>query len=185
MQTSGLEIKWWRKESPWSQRKCFLVLALSLVDTWSQTSHLASLLSGSWWLTGRPGVLRFMGSQRVRHDWATELNWSLRFNSMKTISPPRTRGVEEIHLLIYCLFSEPICRASLVTHWIRIHLPMQGTQIWSLVQEDPTCHGATKLMSHSYWACKQQLESSPHSPLLEKAHAQQRDPVHPKIKINQ
>ena len=31
--------------------------------------------SGSWWWTGRPGVLRFMGSQRVGHDWATELNW--------------------------------------------------------------------------------------------------------------
>ena len=29
--------------------------------------------SGSWWWTGRPGVLRFMGSQRVRQDWATEL----------------------------------------------------------------------------------------------------------------
>ena len=27
-------------------------------------------------LTGRPGVLRFMGSQRVGHDWATELNWT-------------------------------------------------------------------------------------------------------------
>ena len=31
--------------------------------------------SGRWWWTGRPGVLRFMGSQRVGHDWATELNW--------------------------------------------------------------------------------------------------------------
>ena len=31
--------------------------------------------SGSWWWTGRPGVLRCMGSQRVGHDWATELNW--------------------------------------------------------------------------------------------------------------
>ena len=29
--------------------------------------------SRSWWWTGRPGVLQFMGSQRVRHDWATEL----------------------------------------------------------------------------------------------------------------
>ena len=29
--------------------------------------------SGSWWWTGRPGVLRFMGSQRVGHDWATDL----------------------------------------------------------------------------------------------------------------
>jgi len=32
--------------------------------------------SRSWWWTGRPGVLRFMGSQRVGHDWATELNWT-------------------------------------------------------------------------------------------------------------
>ena len=32
--------------------------------------------SGSWWWTGRPGVLRLMGSQRVRHDWVTELNWT-------------------------------------------------------------------------------------------------------------
>ena len=32
--------------------------------------------SGSWWWTGRPGVLRFMGSQKVGHDWVTELNWT-------------------------------------------------------------------------------------------------------------
>ena len=31
--------------------------------------------SGSWWWTGRPGELHFMGSQRVGHDWATELNY--------------------------------------------------------------------------------------------------------------
>ena len=31
--------------------------------------------SGSWWWTGKPGVLQSMGSQRVRHDWETELNW--------------------------------------------------------------------------------------------------------------
>ena len=44
-----------------------------------------SKLSQSWWWTGRPGVLWFMGSQRVRHDWATELNWYLLINS-ETIS---------------------------------------------------------------------------------------------------
>ena len=32
--------------------------------------------SGSWWWTGKPGMLQSMGSQRVRHDWATELNWT-------------------------------------------------------------------------------------------------------------
>ena len=31
--------------------------------------------SGSWWWPGRPGMLRFRGSQRVGHDWVTELNW--------------------------------------------------------------------------------------------------------------
>ena len=33
--------------------------------------------SRSWWWTGRPGVLWFMGSWRVGHDWATELNWNI------------------------------------------------------------------------------------------------------------
>ena len=32
--------------------------------------------SGSWWWTGRPGVLQSVGLQRVRHCWATELNWT-------------------------------------------------------------------------------------------------------------
>ena len=32
--------------------------------------------SRSWWWTGKPGVLESMGLQRIRHDWATELNWS-------------------------------------------------------------------------------------------------------------
>ena len=31
--------------------------------------------SGSWWWTGRSGVLQSMGSQRFEHDWVTELNW--------------------------------------------------------------------------------------------------------------
>ena len=30
---------------------------------------------GSWWWTGRSGLLQSMGLQRIRHDWATELNW--------------------------------------------------------------------------------------------------------------
>ena len=34
------------------------------------------VISRSWWWTGRPGVLWFMWSQRVGHDWATELNWT-------------------------------------------------------------------------------------------------------------
>ena len=37
---------------------------------------LSKLWNGRWWWTGRPGILQSMGSQRVGHNWATELNWT-------------------------------------------------------------------------------------------------------------
>ena len=40
--------------------------------------------SGSWWRTRKPGELPSMGSQRLRHDWVTELNWSA-LNPFKTL----------------------------------------------------------------------------------------------------
>ena len=43
--------------------------------------------------------------------------------------------------------------ASLVAQWLRICLPMQGTRVRALVWEDPTYHGATRPVSHNYWAC--------------------------------
>ena len=83
---------------------------------------------------------------------------------------------------------------------------MQGTQVWSLVWEDPTCFRATKPVHHSYCvaqllkpACRRacalqqekhhnekplqppQLESTLSLLQLEKAHVQQEDPVQPKI----
>ena len=55
-------------------------------DTWEALLHIYRppfvwwtwvwVNSWSWWWTGRPGMLQFMGSQRVGHDWATELNWT-------------------------------------------------------------------------------------------------------------
>ena len=42
--------------------------------------------SGSWWWIGRPGMLRFMGLQRVGHDWATELNWTDSFSTFTFIN---------------------------------------------------------------------------------------------------
>ena len=53
-------------------------------DDRGQDGWMASLIqwtrvwvnSGSWWWTGRPGVLQSMGSQRVGHNWETELNWT-------------------------------------------------------------------------------------------------------------
>ena len=40
--------------------------------------------------------------------------------------------------------------ASLVAQWLRIRLPMQGTQVRALVWEGPTCRGATRPVSHNY-----------------------------------
>ena len=44
-------------------------MALPTQWTWAWVS------SGSWWWTGRPGMVQSMGLQRVGHNWATELNW--------------------------------------------------------------------------------------------------------------
>ena len=46
------------------------------LDGITDSMDMGLVNSGSWWWTGRPGMLRFMGSQRVGHDWATELNWT-------------------------------------------------------------------------------------------------------------
>ncbi|XP_059792756.1 WASH complex subunit 3 isoform X5 [Balaenoptera ricei] len=48
------------------------------------------------------------------------------------------------------LDKEQTSGASLVTQWLRILLPMQGTRVRALVREDPTCCGATKPMHHNY-----------------------------------
>ena len=83
--------------------------------------------SGSWWWTGRPGVLRFMGSQRVGHDWAELTECSSVLNDGLPLSPacpgspstcfPPHFPLEQvlelpcvdalaswIHVLLFCLF---------------------------------------------------------------------------------
>ena len=66
----------------------------------------------------------------------------------------------EISTNFWYLRREPL-RTSLVAQWLRIRLPMQGTWVWSLVWEDPTCCGATKPACRNYWACT--LESTSHN----------------------
>ena len=58
--------------------------------------------SRSWWWTGRPGMLQFMGSQRVGHDWVTELYWTepnIRFSMLFfQIIPPSPSPTESKRL---------------------------------------------------------------------------------------
>ena len=51
--------------------------------------------SGSWWWTGKPGVLQSKGSQRVGHDWATELNWKKISLFIKKKTPNKTQASVE------------------------------------------------------------------------------------------
>ena len=107
-------------------------------------------------------------------------------------------------------WAKTVWKASLVAQWWRIHLPMQETQVWFLVGEDPTYFRATKPMGCNYWihvpqllrpmspracalrgvkspqweVCMLQLESSPCLLQLEESPCSSKDPAQPKIKIN-
>ena len=50
----------------------------------------------------------------------------------------------------YISILKTVFGTSLVAQWLRIRLPMQGTQVRALVREDPTCRGATKPVHHNY-----------------------------------
>ena len=59
----------------------------------------------------------------------------------------------KVKIKLVCLEEKKKGRASLVAQWLRICPLMQGTRVRALVWEDPTCRGATKPVSHDYWAC--------------------------------
>ena len=76
---------WFEELTHWKRPWCWEGLGAGREgDDWGWDGWMASLTwwawvwvnSGSWWWTGRPGMLWFMGSQRVGHNWATELNWT-------------------------------------------------------------------------------------------------------------
>ena len=55
--------------------------------------------SGSWWWTGRPGMLWSMGSKTVRHDWVTELNWICIRGYNSSFHTPFISGVNHLIFL--------------------------------------------------------------------------------------
>ena len=52
--------------------------------------------------------------------------------------------------LIQLNIKKQTTRAFLVAQWLGICLPMQGTRVRALVQEDPICYGAAEPVSHNY-----------------------------------
>ena len=64
---------------------------------------------------------------------------------------------------IFLLFKK-LFWASLVVQWLRMPLPMQGTWVRALVQEDPTCCRAAKPVYYSYLACAQSPQAATAGP---------------------
>ena len=93
--------------------------------------------SGSWWWTGRPGVLQSMGLQRVGHNWATELCYTHRYvyiyilstfvdsNSCASMPPPSQSfpvTALQIPTVLYSSQStDQICLVLLFMSWISFH----------------------------------------------------------------
>ena len=67
----------------------------SPIHSWSNSMDWVQTSSGSWWWTGKPGILQFMRLQRVRHDWAIELNWAAPFIVGKAWKKPIDRWMDK------------------------------------------------------------------------------------------
>ena len=75
---------WWKEPTHWKRPWCWQRLKAGGErgdrgwDGWMASPKQWTRVwvnSGSWWRTGKPGMLKSMGSQRVGHDWVAELNW--------------------------------------------------------------------------------------------------------------
>ena len=69
----------------------------------TQWTWVWARFSSSWW-TGKLGVLQSMRSQRVRHDWATELNWAPTPDFFPTISIKEGTGISVFNKLLWGVF---------------------------------------------------------------------------------
>ena len=92
--------------------------------------------SGSWWWTGRPGMLWFMGSQRVGHDWATELNWTEWFTYSEQTLHSFIMLLFDTYIFGFVVFVQSLrCVQLSATPWsIACRFPLSFTVSWSLLR---------------------------------------------------
>ena len=79
--------------------------------------------SGSWWWTGRPGVLWFMGLQRVGHDWATELNWQSLVVCMSRCSSQGRKSSAVLVASTFLLYRWPWTLPACTTPRVSLRVP--------------------------------------------------------------
>ena len=80
--------------------------------------------SGSWWWTGRPGVLQSMESQKVWQDWANELNWS----SPEQTAPSLPSSLTTLYL--YCLEHDKLVPTLGLLQWFSPWLTLLFPQLF-------------------------------------------------------
>ena len=111
---------WWKELTHWKRPQYWEKLKVGGEgDDREWNGWMASLTqwtwvwasSRSWWWMGKPGVLRFMGSQRIRHDWVTELNWTSLLHSQNLMcvshwqhisGPPHFQGSSHMWWWLPC-----------------------------------------------------------------------------------
>ena len=118
-----------------------------------------------WWR--RPYTLCSGGIPQVKGRWRTGA-WQTVHLASGEWAHIMTQALQQTenfpHVLKgsrSCFYKSQSLQAFLVAQWFRILLPMQGTRVRALVQEDPMCRGVTKPVHHNYWACA--LEPTSHS----------------------
>ena len=111
--------------------------------------------SRSWWWTGRPSMLSFMGSQTVRHNWSTELNWTEKRNSVPIkqllpvpLSPrPHQPPICFISLWIYLLQRSHISR---IIHYVTFRVWIMSLHVFSRSIHVTACI-STSLLFMTEW----------------------------------
>ena len=98
---------WCEELTHWKRPWCWETLTAGEADDRGWDAWMASPIqwtwdwasSGSWWWTGKPGMLQCVGSQRVGHDWATELNWERTVLKLRKFLLPSTPRKEAMTAL--------------------------------------------------------------------------------------
>ena len=118
--------------------------------------------SGSWWWTGRPGVLQSMGSWRVGHNWATELteqlSWKNQLCLQDILATPNSVGMGA---LIVAQYLNPSVLEAHILEWWKPRIvrrrEMRWRKMWSNARQ---CIHVVATVSHEPWGESQWLDET-------------------------
>ena len=116
-------------------------------QTWLSNLHFTLLNNFALWAAFMFYSMGLFHNLRIQLKKSDSVIYSLR-----KVTLPLQPSLSSLVTWQYVL-KKALCGTSLVVQWLRIHLPMQGTRVWSLVREDSTWRGATKPVSTTSQPC--------------------------------